>query len=208
MEARSYFVLNKPAGCITGRSDPHDRPIVYDHVPTHFPSLPHVGRLDWATEGLLLFTDDGVLSRALLDRTVGEVVPKTYRVKVRDRLDPDEPRIRRLERPLDMHGTPTHPAKARFLELRTRSTWLEIIITEGKHHQIRHLCARSGFPVLKLRRQAIGPLELGDLKLRWSRPLTADEVAALYAAALPGAVPPPLAPIDDSPEARANRQSS
>ncbi len=196
-----YFVLNKPSRCITGRSDPHDRPTVYDHVPGHFPSLPHVGRLDWATEGLLLFTNDGRLSRALLDRNTGAVVEKTYRVKVRDRLDPEDPRIRRLELPLDMHGVPTQPARARFLELRTRATWLEIVISEGKHHQVRHLCARSGFPVLKLRRQRLGPLDLGELKLRWARPLRPEEVVALYAAALPGETPPEFEPFDDPPKA-------
>ena len=200
-----YFVLNKPPGCITGRSDPHGRPTVYDHVPGHFPSLPHVGRLDWATEGLLLFTDDGRLSRALLDRHVGAVVEKAYRVKVRDRLEPTDPRIQRLEQPLDMDGTPTQPARARFVALRTRATWLEIVITEGKHHQIRHLCARSGFPVLKLRRQRLGPLDLGSLKLRWARPLGSEEVAALYAVALPGEAPSVVEPIDDSAEARAAR---
>jgi 23S rRNA pseudouridine2605 synthase len=200
-----YFMLNKPPGTITGRTDPHDRPTVYDHVPTHFPRLPHVGRLDWATEGLLLFTDDGRLSRGLLDRTTGSIVEKTYRVKVRDRLDPEDPRIARLELPLDMHGVPTVPARARFLELRTRATWLEIVISEGKHHQIRHLCARSGFPVLKLRRQRLGPLDLGGLKLRWSRPLLEAEVESLYAAALPDAPRAPYEPIDDSAEARAAR---
>ncbi len=200
-----YFMLNKPAGTISGRSDPHGRPTVMDHVPTHFPVLPHVGRLDWASEGLLLFTDDGQLSRALLDRAIGGVVPKAYHVKVRDRLDPEDSRIPRMEQPLDYDGVPTEPAQVRFLELRTRATWLEVVITQGKHHQIRHLCARSGFPVLKLRRVRIGPLELGDLKLRWCRPLRLDEVEALYAVALPGVEVPPLDPIDDSSQARADR---
>ena len=164
-----------------------------------------MGRLDWATEGLLLFTDDGRLSHALLDRGFGAAVEKAYHVKVRDRLDPSDPRIQRLERPLDVHGTPTQPARARFVELRTRATWLEIVITEGKHHQIRHLCARSGFPVLKLRRQRLGPLDLGGLRLRWARPLDLDEVVALYDAALPGEAPRGFEPIDDSAEARAAR---
>ncbi len=200
-----YFMLNKPAGTITGRSDPHGRPTVMDHVPTHFPALPHVGRLDWASEGLLLFTDDGQLSRALLDRAIGGVVPKAYHVKVRDRLDPADTRIARMEQPLDYDGVDTEPAQVRFLELRTRATWLEVVITQGKHHQIRHLCARSGFPVLKLRRVRIGPLELGELKLRWCRPLRQDEVDALYAVALPGLLAPPIDSIDDSPQARADR---
>ena len=209
-----YFMLNKPAGCITARRDFAGRSTVYDHIPTHFPDLPHVGRLDYPTEGLLLFTDDGRLAQGLLNpgfsgRADPESVPsveKVYRVKVRDRLDPADRRIPLLEKPLKYRSGPvTRPARARFLELRTRATWLEVVITEGRHRQVRNLCARSGFDVLKLRRVAIGPLVLGDLKLRWCRPLTEDEVAALYAAALPEDPRRSHEPIDDSPERRATR---
>ena len=103
-----YFILNKPAGCITARRDFAGRSTVYDHIPTHFPALPHVGRLDYATEGLLLFTDDGRLAQALLNpgfkglSDPSELAPikKVYHVKVRDRLDPDDRRIELLEKPL------------------------------------------------------------------------------------------------------------
>jgi pseudouridine synthase len=80
------LVLNKPAGCISTRRDFAGRPTLYDHIPTHFPALPHVGRLDYATEGLMLFTDDGLLAQAVLNPKVGETVEKVYLVKVRDRL--------------------------------------------------------------------------------------------------------------------------
>jgi 23S rRNA pseudouridine2605 synthase len=89
----------------------------------------------------------------------------------------------------------TRPAKASFVTLRTRATWLEVSITEGRNHQVRHLCARSGFPVLKLRRIRLGPLVLGDLTMRWCRPLEEVEIAALYAAALPEDPRPPVEPI-------------
>ena len=200
----SYFMLNKPPKTITARRDFADRPTVYDHVPKHYPDLPHVGRLDWGTEGLLLFTDDGKLAQGLLnpgykgsaDADAVPPIEKVYEVKVRDRLDPADPRIARLELPLSYPGgIETRPARARFLLHRTRATWLEVTITEGRHHQVRHLCARSGFPVLKLRRTRLGPLELGDLTMRWCRPLTEDEVAALYAAALPSDPRPPFEPF-------------
>ena len=200
----SYFILNKPPKTITARRDFADRPTVYDHVPKHYPDLPHVGRLDWGTEGLLLFTDDGKLAQALLNPTykgsadADAVAPieKVYEVKVRDRLDPADPRIARLELPLSYPGgIETRPARARFLLHRTRATWLEVTITEGRHHQVRHLCARSGFPVLKLRRTRLGPLQLGELTMRWCRPLTEDEVAALYAAALPADPRPAFEPF-------------
>ncbi len=201
-----YFVLNKPSGCLTTRRDFADRPTVYDHVPTHFPALPHVGRLDGATEGLLLFTDDGKLAQALLNPSVGETVRKVYRVKVRDRLDPEDPRIARLQRPLTFNsGYVTRPATARFVCHRTRATWLEVVLTDGRNRQVRRLCDRSRLDVLKLRRVAIGPLQLGDLKLRWCRPLTPAEVAELYATALPSVERPPYEAIDDTPVARASR---
>jgi 23S rRNA pseudouridine2605 synthase len=187
-----YFILNKPPGCITGRRDPEGRPTVYAHVPAHFPALPHVGRLDFNTEGLLLFTDDGRLARALLDPGFGggRHVEKVYHVKVRPPLDPADPRIGGLERPLPLpSGTPTTPARARWLQPRARSCWIEVAITEGRHHQVRLLCAREGLQIVKLRRVALGPLALGDLRLRWCRFLTEAEIAACHACALPGEGP-------------------
>lgn len=209
-----YFMLNKPAGCITAKRDFAGRSTVYDHVPTHFPELAHVGRLDYSTEGLLLFTDDGRLAQALLnpgfkglaDPSSVPPIEKVYEVKIRDRIAPDDRRIALLEKPLKYRSGPvTRPARARFLLHRTRATWLEVVISEGRHRQVRNLCARSGFDVLKLRRRAIGPLELGPLKLRWCRPLGEDEVKRLYAAALPDDPLPRIEPLDDSDAARAAR---
>ncbi|MFH1469643.1 MAG: pseudouridine synthase [Pseudomonadota bacterium] len=188
-----YFILNKPPGCITGRRDPEGRPTVYAHVPAHFPSLPHVGRLDFNTEGLLLFTDDGRLARALLDPGFGggQHVEKVYHVKVRPPLEQADPRISGLERPLPLpSGALTAPARARWLAPRTRSCWIEVVITEGRHHQVRLLCAREGLQIVKLRRVSLGPLALGELRPRWCRFLTADEIAACYTLALPSDDPP------------------
>jgi 23S rRNA pseudouridine2605 synthase len=213
------FILNKPPGCVTARRDFAGRPTVYAHVPTHFPALPHVGRLDFASEGLLLFSDDGRLARALLDsawrRQMGWApILKIYHVKVRDRLDPEDPRLARLAEPIRLRrraaGTsagpsPTRPARARFLLHRSRATWIEVAIEEGRNQQLRRLCARSGLDVLKLRRVSIGPLELGELPMRWCRPLSPTDWAALYAAALPGEASAAYEEIDDSELARAGR---
>ena len=199
----SYFVLNKPPGCITGRSDPDGRSTVYDHVPPHYPPLPHAGRLDYNTEGLLLFTDDGHLTRALLDPASreGRSVEKVYHVKLRPLMDPADPRIAALENPLrHPSGHLTRPARARWIAPRARSSWIEIVLTEGRHRQIRILCAREGLQIVKLRRVALGPLRLGDLRLRWCRPLDATEVKACYALALPGKTAPTITPIP-TPEA-------
>lgn len=209
------FMLHKPKGCITARVDFEDRPVVYDHVPPCFPALPHVGRLDYNTEGLLLFTDDGRLAQALTNPgysgAAEEAAPieKVYLAKVRGVLEPDDHRIALLEVPLRFNSGPvTLPARVRLLEHRSRATWLEVVLRDGRNRQIRRLCERSGLQVVKLRRVAIGPLQLGDLRPRWCRPLTEAEVVALYAASLPDDPIPPYEPIDDSAEALARARAA
>ena len=201
-----YFVLHKPTGCITARRDHRGRPTVYDHVPVRWRAVPHVGRLDLNTEGLLLFTDDGRLAQAVLNPGFAGLAPpdavpaleKVYHVKVRGTVPPDDPVLGVLERPLRYaDGVETRPARVRWLAPRARATWIEVIVTEGRRHQVRLLCGRSGFQVVKLRRVAIGPLLLGDLAPRWCRPLEETEVASLYAAVLPMDPRPPLDLLPD-----------
>jgi 23S rRNA pseudouridine2605 synthase len=211
-----YFVLNKPPGCISARRDFAGRPTVYDHVPPHYPDLPHVGRLDFNTEGLLLFTDDGRLAQALLnpgfaglaDPSAVPPVEKVYHVKVRGELGDADPVLARLAEPMVILGAPpTRPAKVRVVAHRARATWVEVVIDEGRNRQVRRLCERAGLQIVKLRRVRLGPLWLGDLKLRWCRPLTATEVAACYTLALPADPAPPHEPIDDTPEAAARARA-
>ena len=212
-----YFVLNKPPGCITARVDFAGRPTVYDHIPPHFPRLPHVGRLDFNTEGLLLFTDDGRLGQAMINRSFsgeadpGEAEPldKDYHVKVRGVLAPDDPAVKLLAEPLRYRtGFVTTPARVTFLEHRSRATWLSVVIHDGRHHQVRMLCERSGLQVVKLRRVRLGPLELHDLRVRWCRQLTDDDVAACYQAALPRDPRAPYERFDDSGEAYARARAT
>jgi pseudouridine synthase len=203
-----YFVLNKPPGCLSVRRDRRGRPTVYDHVPPHFPRLPHVGRLDWSSEGLLLFTDDGRLAQALLNRdfagradATGAVLPveKVYHVKVRGLAGPDDPHLRDMTQPLVYDdGVVTRPARVSWLAARARAAWIEVVVEDGRNRQVRRLCAREGLQVVKLRRVRLGPLDLGALKPRWCRPLAREEIAACYRAALPCDPLPAVAPIDDS----------
>lgn len=211
-----YFVLNKPPGCVSARRDFADRPTIYDHVPPHYPDLPHVGRLDFNTEGLLLFTDDGRLAQALLnpgyaglaDPSAVPPVEKVYHVKVRAHLDDGHPALAQLAEPIViMGGPPTRAAKVRVVGHRARATWVEVLIDEGRNRQVRRLCERAGLQIVKLRRVRLGPLELGDLKLRWCRPLTTAEITACYARALPADPLPPGEGIDDSPEAAARARA-
>ena len=189
-----YFMLNKPPGCISARVDFRDRPTIYDHVPGHFPQLPHVGRLDFNTEGLLLFTDDGRLQQGLLNKKYAgnadpedcKPIEKVYHVKIKDKIEPDDPVFERLEEPLEFKpGRFTEPARAEYVAPRSSCTWISLTICEGRNRQIRKLCKREGLQIRKLRRVRLGPLELGDLKLRWCRMLEEDEIRALYEVALP-----------------------
>lgn len=189
-----YLMLNKPPGCISARVDWRDRPTVYDHIPAHFPNLPHVGRLDFNTEGLLLFTDDGRLQQGLLNKKYAgnanpeetEPVEKVYHIKVKAEIEADHPILRRLEEPLEYKpGLFTAPAVVSYVAPRSSCTWLSMTITEGKHHQVRRICKREGLQIRKLRRVKFGPLELGDLKIRWCRMLEDWEIEALYKVALP-----------------------
>jgi len=202
-----YFVLNKPPGCISARRDFAGRATVYEHVPPHFPALPHVGRLDYNTEGLLLFTDDGRLAQAMInDSFAGAADPasvpaieKVYHVKVRAIVAALDPRLVEMQQPLVLErGIVTRPARVRVVDYRSRATWLEVVIDEGRHRQVRRLCARSGLQIQKLRRVRFGPLELGALELRWCRPLLPGEVQACYAVALPRDPLPDFEAIDDS----------
>ncbi|MBA2661655.1 MAG: rRNA pseudouridine synthase [Bradymonadaceae bacterium] len=196
-------MMNKPAGCITARTDDEGRQTVYAHVPAHFPALGHVGRLDYNTEGLLLFTDDGRLSQALLNKAFsGAPVEKVYHVKIKGIVEDGDARLARLEEPLKSGpGKTTEPARARVVERRDKTSWIELVICEGRHRQVRKLCERSGLQIRKLRRMRLGPLELGELRLRWCRPLERAEVAALYAAALADDALPDFEAIDNSAEA-------
>lgn len=204
--AFTHFMMNKPPGCICARVDLRGRPVIYAHVPTAWPALPHVGRLDFNSEGLLLFTDDGRLNQALLNREFRArladdglpPIEKEYHVKVRDLLEPDDPRVEFMRVPFTYtDGTVTHPAEVEVLEHRARATWIRVTLTEGRWRQVRMLCARSRLQVVKLRRVRIGPLALGDLKTRWCRPLTLAELEALYAAALPEEPLPPCRILED-----------
>jgi 23S rRNA pseudouridine2605 synthase len=205
-----YFMLNKPPGCICARRDFAERQTVYGHVQPHFPVLPHVGRLDYNSEGLLLFTDDGRLAQAMInsgyagsaDPATVAPIDKVYHVKIRAELAPDDPRLLRLAEPLRLpSGILTRPARLRVVGYRSRATWVEVAINEGRNRQVRRLCERSRLLIVKLRRVRFGPLVLGDLRLRWCRPLTSDEIAACYAQALPRDPVPDVEPIDDSAEA-------
>ncbi len=197
-----YLMLNKPAGYVTTRRDNLNRPTVFDLLPpgnfnraTTAPQAAWifpVGRLDYDSEGLLLFTNDGVLGEALTNPV--RHVPKVYRVQL-DHLPAPET-IHRLEAGIRVLDYVTLPAKiiaetsnatAAVQEDATRplAPWMQVTIREGKNRQVRRMFAAVDCTVQRLIRIRFGPLALGDLPAGKLRELTASEVAALRRAVAP-----------------------
>jgi 23S rRNA pseudouridine2605 synthase len=173
-----YFVLNKPKGYVTTVSDPEGRPTVMDLLPRRTERVYPVGRLDYASEGLLLVTNDGALAQKLMK--AGSHVPKTYRVKVSGR--PEEKAIARLRTGVtialgDGRRVKTSPAKIRLVE-DGANPWYEVELIEGRNRQIRRMFERVGHPVEKIKRVQMGPLIL-DVEPGKFRELTKREVEEL-----------------------------
>jgi len=180
-----YFMLNKPKGYVTTVSDPEGRPTVMELLSSLTERLYPVGRLDYASEGLLLMTNDGALAQQLTK--AASHVPKTYRVKISGK--PDEKTIERLRAGVtltldDGRRVKTSPAKIRLAE-DAPNPWYEIILIEGRNRQIRRMFQLAGFRVEKIIRTQLGPLIL-DVPPGKFRPLSESEVAQLKSLAVPG----------------------
>lgn len=187
--AHVYIVLNKPRGLVTTRRDPADRQTVYScFAGADLPFVGPVGRLDKASEGLLLFTNDTRWAARLADPEAH--VDKTYHVQVD--VVPTESLARQLATGVDVPPTdggdqPEGLAAKRVTILRAgeRHGWLEITLDEGRNRQIRRMLEALDVGVLRLVRVAVGPLALGELKKGEWRYLAPAEVRAL---AQPGRV--------------------
>jgi 23S rRNA pseudouridine2605 synthase len=182
-----YLMLNKPKGYITAASDPQGRPTVLDLVRAGARVYP-VGRLDYASEGLLLLTNDGALAAKLMHAS--SHVPKTYQVKVSGR--PTEAELGKLRAGVVLPPDPKHPRAPRKESRKTApagirllrdapNPWYEVTLIEGQNRQIRRMFETVGHHVEKIKRVRYGPLEL-DIEPGASRPLSPRELARLRAA--------------------------
>jgi len=174
-----YYMLNKPAGCVTAREDRYF-PTVFDYIDDKRPDLSPVGRLDRDTTGILIITNDGDLNHRLLSPRFH--VPKTYIVTCSE--TPTDGDAALLERGIDIGDEkPTLPAKYRLVRSGSPAE-AELIITEGRFHQVKRMFEAIGKPVIKLHRSAFGPLSAEPgLRPGGCRPLTSSEVALLMKAA-------------------------
>jgi len=172
---RIYLAMNKPRGVLCSADDPEGRPTVYELLPK-LPSRVHsMGRLDFNSEGLLLFTNDGDLTFQTTHPSKG--VPREYHVKVQGRI-PGKSMVR-LRRGIRIGKRPAKFTKCRCLKDTRTNTWLEVTLAEGRNREVRRMFEAVGLNVLKLKRVKFGPIKLGRLKVGGTRPLTDAEVKAL-----------------------------
>ncbi len=171
-----YLMLNKPRGLVTTRHDPQGRPTVYDCLKNHEQAhLSPVGRLDKASEGLLLFSNDTQFANALLDPKTH--VAKTYHVQI-DRL-PDTAILETLRKGVTHDGEFLSARRVEILREGDKNAWLEIELDEGKNRQIRRMLESLDISTLRLVRVAIGELLLGELEKGTVRALTDAELVGL-----------------------------
>jgi 23S rRNA pseudouridine2605 synthase len=167
-----YVLLHKPAGVVTTARDPQGRPTVVELVPDE-PRVVPVGRLDVDTTGALLLTNDGRLAHRLAHPRYG--VEKTYVAEVEG--DPDEDALRRLRDGVELDDGPTAPARARRLG-RDR---VELVLHEGRKHQVKRMLAAVGYPVTRLHRSGYAGVTLEGLEPGAWRELEPFEVEQLRA---------------------------
>lgn len=171
-----YLMLNKPRGLVTTLSDERDRDTVYRCFDgANLGWIAPVGRLDKASEGLLLFSNDPAWAARITDPSTGPT--KRYHVQV-DCI-PDVALLARIVQGVAVDGDYLSAAEASLLRTGGKHAWLEIALEEGRNRQIRRLLAAFDIGVLRLVRIAIGTLVLGDLAKGQWRALSADEIAML-----------------------------
>lgn len=174
--ARLVLMLNQPRGLVTTTRDEHGRDTVYACFPgSALPWLAPVGRLDKASEGLLLFSNDPAWAARISGSKSGP--DKTYHVQI-DRL-PSAELLRQLEHGAVLDGELLNAKSVRCLRTGHKNAWLEIVLDEGRNRQIRRLLAAFDIAVLRVLRVAVGPLLLGKLPKGQWRSLTEQEIDSL-----------------------------
>ncbi len=185
MAEQRYIIFNKPFGVITAFTDDEGHNTLKEYIPVE--GVYPAGRLDLDSEGLLFLSDDGPLMHALTDPNYHH--DKTYLVQVEGEMN--DMALGQLTAGVVVKGIrtrrcqalvipePVLPERAKPVTPHGPTTWLRIVLTEGKKRQIRHMTAAVGFPTLRLVRVAMGPLTLGELKPGEWRALTPAEIQML-----------------------------
>ena len=169
-----YFLVNKPRGVASTRSDPHADKVIVDMVPNGRTLFP-VGRLDVDTTGLLVLTNDGVLANRLMHPRYG--VPKTYVARVRGKVS--RRALGTLRQGVELEDGLTAPAEVNLKKQSSKTALVEIVIHEGRKRQVRRMFAAVGLPVEELHRRRYGPITDKGLEPGGFRELAGEEVEAL-----------------------------
>ncbi len=171
-----YFVLHKPRGMVTTLSDPEGRPHLGEMLHAMPARVYPVGRLDFHTSGVLLVTNDGELTEALLHPR--KDVPKVYVAKIRGSIDVAE--LDRLRNGVVLDdGERTKPCEVFVLREEERATWIQLTLFEGRNRQVHRMCDAIGHPVLRLARTSFAGVTAEDVRPGHYRELTATELDKL-----------------------------
>lgn len=171
-----YLILNKPKDVLTTCDDPQGRKTVMDLLPDSHKHLKPVGRLDRASEGLLVLTNDGELANYLAHPK--DHIWKTYKVSVKGKLDQES--VKKLESGVELKDGLTLPAKVEVEKVEESNSSFLISIREGRNRQIRRMCSSLGYPVTRLVRVAIGRLQLNRIAPGQWIVLTKDEIKGYF----------------------------
>jgi 23S rRNA pseudouridine2605 synthase len=181
LERHVYWLVNKPRGYLCTNHDPSRRPLAIDLVPQVSQRVYTVGRLDESSEGLLLLTNDGDMANRLMHPRYG--VEKTYAVQVAGNPTPED--LQQLLKGIWLSDGHVRARRVKREKKQGDSTWLRIVLNEGKNREIRRMLARLGHKVLRLRRVALGPIQIGTLAPGKARRLSGPEILELQEASKP-----------------------
>ncbi len=177
-EDKVYYLLNKPRGIITSTNDEKKRKTVVDLIKDNNKRIYPVGRLDYDTTGVLLLTNDGELTNLLIHPKNN--IEKLYIAKIKG--IPTKIELQKLASGVIIDGHKTSKAKVKLkkLDKRNNTSVIELVIHEGKNHQVKKMFESIGYEILKLRRERFAFLDVNDLKSGEYRELSIKEVKCLY----------------------------
>ena len=174
-EGETWLVLRKPVGFITTRKDPQKRPTVMELLPRNYRNLFPVGRLDYDTSGVLLFTDDGDTAHKLMHP--GFQTPRIYEAQVEGSLNKDE--VALIQRGVLISGKRANVAGLKFVKTKSASEVWRIELSEGRYHEVRLIFSAIGHNVVALERISFAGIEAWDIEYGRSRELNKKEIAGL-----------------------------